>query len=302
MFEITRSTCTLFGLTLHWYGLLIAAAVLLAVFLCTVREKRFGLQDGTGLNLALVCVPAGIVFARAYYVAFNWKLYAANPVEALYIWQGGLAVYGGIIGGAVGAAVYAAVKRIRFLDLADLVAPALALGQCIGRWGNFLNQEAYGAAVRIPALQFFPVAVQIEGSGWHCATFFYESLWCALIVCALLTAERRHALRRSGDGFFWYAFLYAAERMIVEGLRTDSLYFGPVRISQLLSLIVLLALSVLLVFRRRGAEPWLRIVQLLTLILTALSLVAAPLVLTAVLMLFTLGFTAAEYRELPAMR
>ena len=300
MFEITRSTCTIFGFTLHWYGVLIAAAVLLAAALCSARETRMGLEKGTGLNLALVCVPAGIVFARAYYVIFNRSLYADHPIEALFIWQGGLAIYGGVIGGAIGALIYAAVKKLKFLRLADLVAPAIALGQCVGRWGNFLNREAYGVAVTNPALHFFPVAVEIPGSGWHCATFFYESVWCALIVIALLTAEKRHAFKHTGDGFFGYAYLYAAERMIVEGLRTDSLYWGSVRVSQMLSLAVLLALTALLICRGRGVKTELRFAPAAALILTAASLFAAPLGLTAVMMLITLGLAIAEYRRLPA--
>lgn len=296
MFEITRSTCTLFGLTIHWYGALIAAAVLLAVALCALREERLGLERGTGLNLALVCVPVGVIFARAYYVAFNWDLYAAHPIEALFIWQGGLAVYGGVIGGAVGAWIYAKVKRIRFRTLMDLVAPALALAQCVGRWGNFLNQEAYGIAVTNPALQFFPVAVHIEGSGWHCATFFYESAWCAFIAAALLIAEKRCVLRRAGDGFFWYAFLYAAERMIVEGLRTDSLYFGSVRVSQLLSLLVLTVLLILLAVRAKKAGVT-RLLPILALAAATVCLFAEKTGFAAILTAICLAFAAIVYER-----
>ena len=241
MFAITRTDCTVFGITLRWYGVLIALAVLAAYLVCTLRERRLGLPEGTGLDLALVCVPVGVVCARAYYVAFNWQAYAANPVEALMLWKGGLAIYGGAIGGTVGAWIYARIRKIPFGRLADLTAPALALAQSVGRWGNFLNREAYGIAVRNPSLRFFPIAVKISGE-WHLATFFYESAWCACVAAALLIAEKKRRFKRTGDAFLWYILLYAAERAVVEGLRTDSLMLGGLRVSQLLSLAVLAVL------------------------------------------------------------
>ncbi len=254
MFEFTRSTLTVFGLTIRWYGVLIALGVLGAVVLAWRREARLGLKRETTLDLALVCVPAGILCARIYYVLFSWDYYAAHPAEILDIRGGGLAIYGGVIGGVLAGWIYSRAKRIPFGALADLVAPGLAFGQAVGRWGNFLNQEAYGAAVANPRLWFFPVSVHIEGSGWHYATFFYESLWCALICALLLVAERRGFFRRRGDTFGAYLFLYALERCMVEGLRTDSLYLGPVRVSQLLSLTALLAVQLALCLRLRGKQ------------------------------------------------
>lgn len=294
MFEITRSTCTVFGLTLHWYGVLIASAVLLAVLVCFAREKRLGLKEGTGVDLALVCVPAGVVAARVYYVLFNWSAYAAHPVEALYLWQGGLAVYGGVIGGAIGAWIYARAKKIPFPRIADLVAPALALAQCIGRWGNFLNQEAYGVEIADPALHFFPIAVRI-GEVWHCATFFYESAWCALIVILLLIGEKKGFFRRAGDTFLSYLLLYAAERAIVEGLRTDSLYLGVFRVSQLLSLAAVLALLILLALRERGAPIALRIAPIAALAASAACIAGNLPLPAAILMLLTLALALRLY-------
>jgi len=142
--------------------------------------------------------------------------------------------------------------QILWVNLLTDTAPSLALGQAIGRWGNFLNQEAYGREVLHPLLQFFPAAVWIEGSGWHYATFFYESLWCALIVCFILIAEKRRFFRRDGDAFGAYLLLYGIERTLVEGLRMDSLYLGPVRVSQMVSLgMVLLVCAVLAVRAKR---------------------------------------------------
>lgn len=254
MLEISRSALVLFGFELRWYGLLIALGVLAAVLLACGREKRLGLEKDTALNVALAAVPAAIICARLYYVLFSWTYYAAHPQDIFNIRQGGLAIYGGVIGGVLAGWVYCRVKRISFAKGLDLAAPSLALGQAIGRWGNFLNQEAYGAAVENPALQFFPLAVQIDGSGWHWATFFYESAWCALIVAFILIAERKRFFRRSGDIFGAYLLLYGLERALVEGLRADSLYLGPIRVSQLLSLLLVLFACGMLA-RRAGKLP-----------------------------------------------
>lgn len=251
MFEISRSGIAVLGLQIHWYGILIALGVLGAVLLACVREKKLGLKKDTSLNLALLFVPVGILCARLYYVAFSWEDFAAQPLEILNLRGGGLAVYGGVLGGALAALVYARVKRVSIGSIADLVAPGLAFGQALGRWGNFFNQEAYGAAVTNPALQFFPVSVYIEGSGWHYAAFFYESAWCALICILLLTAEKKRWMKKRGDLFLAYLFLYGIERSMVEGLRTDSLCIGPFRVSQLLSLALLLAVLLVLALRLR---------------------------------------------------
>ena len=262
MFEINRSAITIFGAGIHWYGVLIALGVLGAVLLAMVRERKLGLKKDTSLNLALILVPTGVICARIYYVIFSWDFYRANPAEIFNLRGGGLAVYGAVIGGAIAAFIYARIARISFASIADLIAPGLALGQAIGRWGNFLNQEAYGAPVANPALQFFPMAVYIEGSGWRWATFFYESIWCALVCALLLTGERKRFFKKKGDMFLAYAFLYALERSIVEGLRTDSLLLGSFRVSQLLSCFVLAALVILLCIRMRGRRLTRRRIEL----------------------------------------
>ena len=240
----------LFGLDIHWYGVIIACGMALAVLLAARRERRLGLPKETALDLALIGIPAAIVCARIYYVVFSWEAYAADPVRALYIWEGGMAIYGGIIGGVLAGWLYGRKKKLPFMKLADLAAPSIALGQAVGRWGNFVNQEAYGALAARPWQQRFPVSVFIQADGqWHFATFFYESAWCFLIVAVLLIAEKKNRLRREGDIFLAYAFLYALERALVEGLRTDSLYLGPIRVSQLLSLVALIAVAALFLGR-----------------------------------------------------
>ena len=252
LIEISSTALSVFGLTVRWYGVLITLGVLCAFLLAARREKRLGLPPDTALDLVLCGLPAAIVGARLYYVIFAWDAFANDPVSALYIWQGGLAIYGGLIGGVLAGAVYGRVKKLPFLKLADLAAPSLALGQAVGRWGNFLNQEAYGALARHDWQKRFPISVLIAADGqWHCATFFYESAWCLMIVIVLLLLERRNLFRRDGARFTGYVFLYALERALVEGLRTDSLMWGPVRVSQALSLVALIVCAGIILARRR---------------------------------------------------
>ncbi len=279
LFSFDKSGFTLLGLDIRWYGVMIALGALMAVLLAARREKKLSLPKDTALDVALWCIPIAIVCARLYYVAFSWDYYAADPAKIFSIHEGGLAIYGGIIGGLLTGWLYARAKKLSFLRLADLAAPSVALGQAIGRWGNFFNQEAFGLEVTNPSLQFFPIAVFIESeNAWHCATFFYESLWCLLIVAVLLIMERKNFFRRTGDVFFWYALLYAAERTVVEGLRTDSLFWGPVRVSQALSLIALIAVCLLFVLRARGLRPFFRTAAIIYPIAVAFLLFAGILV------------------------
>lgn len=226
----------IFG-TLPWYSALIATGIVFALWWACREEKRLSLPKDTMIDLALRVIPLGIIGARLYYVVFAWDTFAGNPITALYIWQGGLAIYGGVIGGVLGAMWYCRRKKISLLRVLDAIALGVVMAQAIGRWGNYFNMEAYGAAVADPALQFFPFAVLIpgaNGSTWHMATFFYESMWNLGVFITLALLRRR--VRRDGDVTLWYLLLYGAGRLIIEGLRTDSLMAGSsVRISQLLS-------------------------------------------------------------------
>lgn len=222
----------LFGI-IPLYALLIVSAIIVAVILCTRDEKRLNLPKDTTIELALWLVPAAVVGARLYYVAFQWDLYKDNLLSILHVWEGGLAIYGGVIGGAVVAVFFARKKKISYALLADFVAPVLILGQAIGRWGNFFNGEAYGYLVENPGLQFFPFAVFVGGQ-WHMATFFYESAWD--FAGFLLLWFNRKKVQIRGNLFLWYLVWYGIGRAFIEGLRTDSLYWGPIRVSQALSL------------------------------------------------------------------
>jgi len=212
----------------------------------------------------LLTVPFAIVCARIYYVVFEWEHYASNPISALYIWEGGIAIYGAVIGGVIATIIFAKWKKFSFWTLADLVAPGLVLGQAIGRWGNFFNQEAYGQLITDEAMQFFPYAVYIERYGeWHQATFFYESMACLVIFAFLLIYRAKAKKAPAGNLFLWYWVLYGIERFFVEGLRTDSLYifkgglpignliFFPagLRVSQVVSLVMVIAFGIILIKR-----------------------------------------------------
>lgn len=252
----TPSSRYVFG-TLPWYSVLILLGICLALFLATREEKRLGLPRDTVVDLALWVIPAGIVGARIYYVFFAWDVFRDHPISALYIWQGGLAIYGAILGGVAAAFAFSRRRKVSFGALTDTIVPGLALAQSLGRWGNYFNMEAYGLTVTDPAWQFFPFAVLIpgtEGGVWHMATFFYESVW-DLGVFAILMLLRRRTLRR-GDLTLWYALLYGGGRLIVEGLRLDSLMTtgGSARVSQLLSVALCVAVIVAFAWRTlRGA-------------------------------------------------
>lgn len=232
-----------------WYAILIVSAILLGLVYCSHEARRLRLPHDVIIDFALYAIPLGIICARIYYVVFRFNMYSEDLLSIFNLREGGLAIYGGIIGGILAARVAAQKHNVQLRTLLDIVAPALVLGQAIGRWGNYINMEAYGLRISEPYLQFFPFAIEIpvgEVWYWHMATFFYEFCW-NLIVFGLLLYIRRH-LRRSGDVFCWYLLLYCSGRTVIEGLRYDSLTFISefVRISQVLS--ALAAISVVIYF------------------------------------------------------
>ena len=236
----------LFG-SLPFYSALIVTGALIAILLAIREEKNVGLKKDTILDLALWILPTGIIGARIYYVAFSWRDFKDDLLSVFKIWEGGIAIYGALIAGLITVLVFAHVRKLNPLQICDITIPGVILAQAIGRWGNYFNMEAYGAAVTNPALQFFPFAVLIPADSstpWHMATFFYESFWNLLVFIFLIIARRKY-FRKQGDVFYFYAFLYACGRLVVEDFRMDSLYAASsVRISQLLSVIICIALLV----------------------------------------------------------
>lgn len=237
--------------SLPWYGVLIVCGILAAIALATHEEKRLQLPKDTVIDLAFWVIPLGLIGARTYYVIFQWPVFAADPLSALRIWEGGLAIYGGVIGGLAGVLLFARRRKCSPFLLTDMIGPGLALAQGIGRWGNYFNMEAYGRAITNPAWQFFPIGVQIpDGSGyvWHMATFFYESCWDIGIFILLWFIVRKRS-QYAGHVTLWYLLLYGLGRFFIEGLRTDSLMSGTIRVSQLLSLILMLGSAALLIIK-----------------------------------------------------
>lgn len=261
----SRVAFTLFGRDVYWYGVLMALGILIGVWLTLREGKRKKLTEDDILDMCLVIIPSGVVGARLYYVIFEWASYASNPIRALYIWEGGLAIYGAVIGGLIGMFIYSRVKKIRFLKLADCIAPGLVLAQAIGRWGNFFNQEAFGLPINNGELMWFPFAVYIEGyhtfngqpcsNPYHMATFFHESVWCLIVFIILWSCRRK--FKHDGDAILSYAALYGLERMFVERLRGDSLYIikpggsiaAGVRVSEMLSFILVVAIAAFFLIR-----------------------------------------------------
>ena len=238
----------IFGIV-PWYSVLIVCGVIAAITLCSHEEKRLRLPADTVIDLALWTIPMGVIGARLYYVVFQWPLFADDLFSILRVWEGGLAIYGGVIGGFIAVLLFAWHKRISPFTLTDVIVPGLALAQCIGRWGNYFNMEAYGRVITDPAWQFFPIGVQIpsgDGYVWHMATFFYESCW-NLSVFLLLWFVVRKRRKYTGQVTLWYLLLYGVGRALIEGLRTDSLMSGSIRVSQLLSLCLVVISAVLLI-------------------------------------------------------
>jgi phosphatidylglycerol---prolipoprotein diacylglyceryl transferase len=231
---------------LKWYGLLIATAVLIGVNLSMWLAKKREVDTELIADLAIWLVLGAIPSARLYYVIFQWQTYARDPVQIFKIWEGGIAIYGAIIGGTLAALIFAKLKRVSFWQLADIVAPSLALGQAIGRWGNFFNSEAFGIPFKdnLPWKLFIPPAnrpFEYRNFEYFHPTFLYESVWNLLIFIVLMylfinDVKRRNRLK-TGVIFLIYLIAYGIGRFGVEGLRTDSLMLGALRVSQVVSLV-----------------------------------------------------------------
>lgn len=220
---------------IRWYGLLIASAVLIGVTLSQFLAKKRGFNDELIADYAIWGVIGAIPCARIYYVLFQWQSYADRPQDIIAIWQGGIAIHGAILGGVIAGLIFARIKRISFWQMADLIAPSLILGQAIGRWGNFFNSEAYGAPTNLPWKLYIPY----QNAYVH-PTFLYESIWNLGVLGILLYLffwGLRHGDRlKTGTIFLTYWIAYSLGRLWIEGLRTDSLMIGGLRIAQLVSL------------------------------------------------------------------
>ncbi|GIO87482.1 hypothetical protein J25TS5_44140 [Paenibacillus faecis] len=278
------------GLDVHWYGLILGVGALMGLLLAIREGKRFNIPQEFFMDLLLLGVPSAIIGARIYFVAFKWEDYKNNLLDIFKIWNGGIAIYGALIGAIICAVIFVRRRGYNFWRIADICAPGLIIGQMIGRWGNFVNQEAYGGPTTEAFLRdhlhlpsFIVNQMNVAGT-FHHPTFLYESLW-NLIGLLLLFVLRRQKFLRAGELFFSYFIWYSIGRFFIEALRTDSLAFqgaswlasfinglwapmtwlgfeqgylaptyGNVRISQLLALLIIAAAIVLIIVRRRTVK------------------------------------------------
>lgn len=243
-------------ISIHWYAICIVTGLFLAIYLAKKEAPRKKIKPDDVIDFILVAFPLAILGARLYYVIFQWLDYAANPVKIFAIWEGGLAIYGGLMTGAIALFVYSYYHLIDPLDFLDIAAPGVMIAQSIGRWGNFINQEAYGSAV--DSLAYLPEFIQkqmyIDGS-YRQPTFLYESLWNLVGFILILILRRRPHLLRQGEPTFFYLIWYGIGRFVIEGLRTDSLMFAGLRVSQWLSVLLVIVGLALVVYRRYKLNP-----------------------------------------------
>lgn len=275
------------SLDVHWYGLILGSGALMGLLLAIWEGKRFNIPQEFFMDLLLLGVPTAIIGARIYFVAFMWEDYKNNLLDIFKIWNGGIAIYGALIGAIICAVIFVRRRGYNFWRIADICAPSLIIGQMIGRWGNFVNQEAYGGPttenflsdyLHLPS--FIVEQMNVQGT-YHHPTFLYESVW-NLAGLILLFILRRQKFLRAGELFLSYFIWYSIGRFFIEALRTDSLAFqgaswlasfvnwlwtpmtwlgfeqghldpayGNVRISQLLAILIIIVAVILIIYRRK---------------------------------------------------
>jgi len=242
-------------LAIRWYGLLIATGVLLGTTLAQREALRRGEDPEKILNIIVVSVLSALVGARLYYVLFNWQYYAANPLRIPAVWEGGLAIHGGLIAGGLAAILFCRSAKLSLPVTTDILVPGVAIGQAIGRWGNFFNQEAFGVPTDLPWRLYIDPGYRpphLAGFEYFHPTFLYESLWNFLVFGVLWFGLRKRLERQGGALTLCYLGLYSLGRFFVEGLRIDSLMLGNLRAAQAVSLIILAVSGVgLLLMARR---------------------------------------------------
>jgi phosphatidylglycerol:prolipoprotein diacylglycerol transferase len=247
------------SVSIRWYGVLIASSMALGLWLATREAARRGESPDDLLKAAELALIGGLVGARLYYVLFNLDYYQTQPWWRIFaVWEGGLAMHGGLIGGLLAGGAYVWAKGLPLLTYLDIVAPSLLLGQAIGRWGNFFNEEAFGGPTDLPWKLYISEArrppVFVDNQFFH-PTFLYESLWNLVAFLLLYFVLRRRFERAPGALFLAYLGLYSLGRFWVEGLRTDSLMLGSMRVAQLVSVVAIAvaAVGIPILMRRRAA-------------------------------------------------
>lgn len=236
---------TLFGLKVRWYGIIISTAIIIGAILAFKEARRIRFDEEDLIDALLFAIPLSVLGARLYYVAFSWDYYGRNPQEILHFRGGGMAIHGAIIAAIITVIIFSKKRKLDFWKIADICAPSIILGQAIGRWGNYINQEAYGTPTDLPW------GISVNGIKVH-PTFLYESI-CNLGIFVFLIWYRKNKSEVSGETFLLYLALYSLGRFFIEGLRTDSLMLGNIRIAQLISIISAIIAMVIFFCRRKNS-------------------------------------------------
>lgn len=246
-FNVDRVAFSILGIDIMWYAILIVTGIICGLKVAEINSKFRGIEKDKISDLLFFALPASIIGARTYYVIFEWDNYKGNFLSMINIREGGLAIHGAVIAAVIVVYFFSRHNKIDFRDLADVCSPGLILGQAIGRWGNFINQEAHGGETNLPW------GIIIEGKKYH-PTFLYESLG-NLLIFTFLMYYFRNKQKKKGEVFLLYLILYGILRFFVEGLRTDSLMFFGLRIAQLVSLASIVVASAIFVYNRKiGAD------------------------------------------------
>ena len=243
-FHIDSIAINVFGINIYWYAILIVSAFIIGIFFCKKDDRKYNIKFDDILELMIILIPVSIISARIYFILFKLDYYIQNPTEIFDIRNGGLAIYGGIIGAVITIIIFCKKKKIHILDMTDYIVPYLALGQAIGRWGNFFNAEAYGTETS----NIFRMGIVENGQYMEVhPTFLYESI-CNFIIFVILFLLRNKR-KYKGQITYIYLSLYGFIRAIIEGLRTDSLMLGTFRISQVLSIILCIIFSIIMIYK-----------------------------------------------------
>ncbi len=229
--------------SIRWYSVLILVGIIIGFILAEREGKKFNLPKDFIFNLGFWVVIFGVIGARLYYVIFNFGMYKDNLIDIFKVWNGGLAIHGGIIAGLITLIIYCRINKVNFLRVADIVVPSLILAQVIGRWGNFFNSEAHGPVTTLANLEalhipsFIIKGMNIDGIYYH-PTFLYESLWCLIGFVIILLIRKFYKYLKSGQLTCFYMMWYSVGRFFIESLRTDSLMFNGFKVAQMISLLM----------------------------------------------------------------
>lgn len=254
--NIKRVAFSIFGIDIYWYGIIIALAIMIALLILKLQDDKFGIEFNTILDLAIYLIPISLICARIYYVLFNLQQYTNNPLKIFNLRDGGMAIYGGIIGGLITCIIFCKKRKIKILNMLDYIVPVLALGQAIGRWGNFINIEAHGTETN----SIFRMGIIENGTYMEVhPTFLYESIITFFLAILLLNIKDSEKIKKDskkqlirkypGQVTFIYLIVYSFARFFIEGIRTDSLMLFNFRISQILSMAIFVVFCLILTYK-----------------------------------------------------